>query len=392
MKLPVRPPILTALFAACSPTADLPPPAVQRDSAGIAIIESFAPAWGDSVRWRVGVEPLLDLAESGTGDAHYFNLVGDVRRLPDDGIVVANRGSAEIRKFNADGDFVGSAGGSGEGPGEFTNLQQIELAGDSLLGLDWDGRMATFGRDLGLVHTMWPDPEVSEVRYLSDGIMVVEILVPEHGTVGLARWPSVLVLFDLEGVAVDTIGWTPGFEEYANDILSAAPLFRKSSVLDALGDRIFVGSSDHMQIEELNTSGDTVRILRVPDYPLALTAEQVRAERDARLDIPLPPGVSSLPPYYVDAVEDMPSPETRPAYAGMRVDPTGAIWLQPFRGLSERGGPEPWLVLGPDGDWLGSVEIPEDFWVTDIGVDEILGIWTDELDVQHPQVRHLARR
>ncbi len=391
MKSPVRLPILTALFAACSPTGDLPPLSVQRDSAGIAIIESFSPAWGDSARWRVGVEPLLDLAESGAGDAHYFNSVRGVRRLPNGGIVVANRGSAEIRKFNADGEFVGSAGGRGEGPGEFTNLQQIELAGDSLLGLDWDGRMAIFGRDLGLVRTAWSDPEVSEVRYLSDGIMVVEILVPEIGTVGLARWPSVLVLFDLEGVAVDTIGWTPGFEEYANDILSMAPLFRKSSVLDSHGNRIFVGSSDHMQIEELNTSGDTVRIFRIPDYPLALTAQQVRAERDARLDIPLPPGVSSLPPYYVDAVEDLPSQETRPAYAGMLVDATGAIWLQPFRGLSERGGPEPWLVLGPEGDWLGSVEIPEDFWVTDIGVDEILGIWIDELDVQHPQVRHLAR-
>ena len=200
------------------------------------------------------------------------------------------------------------------------------------------------------------------------------------------------MLFDLEGTSGDTIGWTPGWEEYTNDILSAAPLFRKSSVLDTHGDRIFVGSSDHMQIEELNTRGDTVRILRIPDYPLALTAEQVRAERDTRLDIPLPPGVSSLPPYYVDAMEDLPAPETRPAYAGMLVDPTGAIWLSPFRGVSERGGPVPWLVLGADGNWLGRVVIPEDFWVTDIGVDEILGIWTNELDVQHPQVRHLARR
>ncbi len=220
-----------------------------------------------------------------------------------------------------------------------------------------------------------------------------KLTVRESGTapVGLVRFPTVLVLSDLAGTSGDTIGWTPGREEYTTDILSAAPLFRKSSVLGTHGERIFVGSSDHMQIEELNTSGDTVRILRIPDYPLALTAEQVRAERDAHLDIPLPPGVSALPPYYVDAVEDMPSPETRPAYARMLVDPTGAIWLPPFRGMSEGGGPEPWLVLDPDGNWLGSVEIPEDFRVTDIGVDEILGIWTDELDVQHPQVRHLAR-
>lgn len=391
MKSPVRLPILAVLSAACSPSGDLPPRTAQRDSAGIVIIESVAPAWGDSVPWRVGAEPLLDLAASGTGDAHYFSLVRDVRRLSDGGIVVSNLGSDEIRKFSPDGGFVGAAGGSGEGPGEFTNLQEIEPAGDSLLGLDWDGRMAIFGPDLGLVHTMWPDPGAGEVRYLSDGGMVVEIPVPDYEAVGLARYPTVLVLFDLEGTRGDTIGWTPGWEEYTNDVLSAAPLFGKSSVFDTDGDRIFVGSSDHMQIEELNTSGDTVRILRIPDYPLTLTAEQVRAERNARLDIPLPPGVTELPPFFVGAVEDMPSPETRPAYADILVDPTGTIWLRPFRGMSESSAPEPWLVFGSNGDWLGSVEIPENFRVMDIGVDEILGVWTDELGVEHPQVRHLDR-
>ena len=391
MRFPVRLPILAALFAACSPSGDMPPRTAQRDSAGIAIIESRAPAWGDSAHWRVGVEPLLDLAESGTGDAHYFRLVRDVRRMTDGGIVVSNRGSDEIRKFSSDGGFVGAAGGSGEGPGEFTNLLRIELAGDSLLGLDWDGRMAIFGPDLGLVHTMWPDPDVGEVRYLSGGMMVAEIAVPDYEAGGLARHPTVLVLFDLEGTSGDTIGWTPGREEYTSETLSAAPLFGKASVFDTHGDRVFVGSSHDMQIEELNTSGDTVRILRIPDYPLALTAAQVRAERDARLDIPLPPGVTVLPPHFVAALEDMPSPETRPAYAGMLLDPTGAIWLRPFRGMSEGTGPEPWLVFGPDGDWLGNVEIPENFRVMDIGVDEILGVWRDELGVEHPQVRNLDR-
>ena len=382
---------LAALLAACAPSNDRPPPAVQRDSAGIRIVESFAPAWGDSARWRVDPAPLLDLTESGTGDAHDFHSVRGVMRLPDGGISVANRGSGEIRKFSPAGLHVGSAGGSGEGPGEFANLQRIELAGDSMIVLDWDGRMALFGPGLELVRTIWPDPDINRIGYLGHGIIVAEAVVPDYDAVGLVRHPTVLVLFDLEGTRGDTIGWTPGWQEYTNEVLSAAPLFDKSSVLDTRGDRIFVGSSDRMQIEELDTKGDTVRILRIPDYPLALTAEQVRAERNARLDIPLPPGVTSLPPYFVDAVEDMPSPETRPAYANILVDPTGAVWLRPFRGMSEDAGPEPWPVLGADGAWLGSVEIPEDFRVMEIGVDEILGVWTDDVDVQHPQVLHLSR-
>lgn len=388
--------VALALVAGCGGTGDgsagdLPPSAVRRDSAGIRIVESFAPAWGDSSGWRVGVEPLLDLAESGTGDAHNFYSVLAVRRLPDGGIVVANHGSDEIRKFSADGGFVGSAGGSGEGPGEFANLQQIELAGDSMIVLDWDGRMAMFGPDLGLVHTMWPDRNAAGIRYLGNGNLLVEATVCGYDAVGLVRYPTVLVRFDLEGSGGDTIGWTRGVEEYTNDLLSAAPLFRKSSVLDTHGDRIFVGSSDRMQIEELDPNGDTVRIFRIPDYGLALTADQVRAERDARLDVPLPPGVTSLPPGYVDAVEDLPSPETRPAYSNMLVDPTGAIWLRPFRAASEGGGPVQWLVLGPDGTWLGGVDLPGNFRVTDIGLDEVLGVWTDEMDVEHPQVRRLSR-
>ena len=190
---------------------------------------------------------------------------------------------------------------------------------------------------------------------------------------------------------MDSIGRTPGSEEYVTDALMGFPLFGKTSVLDNHGDRIFLGSSDHMQVEEIDTSGDTLRILRIPDYPLALSPEQVQAERNLRLNPPLPPGVTSLPPPFVEAVEAMPSPETRPAYADMLVDPTGAVWLRPFRGSSEQGGPEHWLVLGPDGTWLGSVQMPGNFVVREIGVDEILGVWTSDLDVQHPQVWRLNR-
>ena len=172
--------LLACMLPGCAPADDGPPLAVQRDSAGISIIESFGPVWGDSAHWRVDPEPLLNLAESGTGDPHNFYQVRDVKRLPDGGIVVVNRGSNEIRTFSADGSFVGTAGGQGEGPGEFTNLQQVEVVGDSLLGLDWDGRMAMFGPDLDLVRALWPDPDAEEVHYLGGGVMVVEVIVPDY--------------------------------------------------------------------------------------------------------------------------------------------------------------------------------------------------------------------
>ncbi|MXX55125.1 MAG: hypothetical protein F4Z44_04985, partial [Gemmatimonadetes bacterium] len=364
--------------ASCTPTRDAPPLAVERDSAGIAIVESFSPAWGDTARWRVGAEPLLDLAESGTGDAHEFYRVRNVTRLPDGGIVVVNRGSAEIRKFTANGAFVGSIGGYGEGPGEFSNLQQVELVGDSMLVRDVR-RVALFGPDLRHVRTLPLHPGARSLHYLDSGALVAPVIMDYPEEHGLVRAPEVLLAYDLEGARRDSIGATRGSEEYVTDALMGSPLFGKTSVLDTHGDRIFLGSSDYMQVEEVDANGDTLRIFRIPDYPLTLTPEEVRAERNLRLNPPLPPGVTSLPPPIVEAVEGMPSPETRPAYADMLVDPTGAVWLRPFLGSSEQGGPEHWLVFGADGSWLGSVQMPENLLVREIGVDEILGVWTSEL-------------
>jgi len=382
--------VACTLASSCTPAGDARSLAVERDSAGITIIESFAPAWGDSARWRVGAEPLLDLAESGTGDAHEFYRVRNVTRLPDGSIAVVNRGSSEIRKFSADGAFVGSVGGYGDGPGEFSNLQQVELVGDSMLVRDVR-RVALFGPDLRHVRTLPLHPGARSLHYLGNGTMVAPVIMDYPEEHGLVRAPEVLLVYDLDGARRDSIGWTPGSEEYVTDALMGFPLFGKTSVLDTHGDRIFLGASDHMQVEEVDANGDTLRILRIPDYPLTLTPEEVQAERSLRLNPPLPPGVTSLPPPFVEAVEGMPSPETRPAYADMLVDPTGAVWLRPFRGSSEQGGAEHWLVLGADGSWLGSVEMPENLLVREIGVDEILGVWTSELDVQHPQVWRLRR-
>lgn len=383
--------MLATLLCVCAPPVDGPPAVVVRDSAGTAIVESFRPAWGDSARWRIDPEPLIDLAESGTGDPHNFYGVRSMRRLSTGSLVVANRGSNEIRMFSADGVFVRSAGGNGEGPGEFSNLQQIVLAGDSIIARDIRSRVALFGPDLEHIRTLQLDDYVSGLRYLGDGIMVVQAVMHFPELYGLVRYPEALLLHDLEGTRGDSIGSTPGAESYVTETLSGTPLFVKQALVETYGGRIYSGASDRMQIEELGSRGDTVRILRIPDFPLSLTAEQVEVERRARLDIPLPQGVTSLPPHLVEALENMPSPETRPAYRSMRVDPTGAIWLRPFRGFSEEGGPEDWQVLDADGAWLGSVEVPEDFRVMDIGIDEILGVWTDELDVQHPQVRRLSR-
>ncbi len=77
-----------------------PPSAIRRDSAGIAIVESNAPRWASTDGWSVDGDPILDLATSGSGPPHEFFRVEDATRLPDSTIVVADRGSGEVRFFS----------------------------------------------------------------------------------------------------------------------------------------------------------------------------------------------------------------------------------------------------------------------------------------------------
>jgi hypothetical protein len=53
--------------------------------------------------------------------------------------------------------------------------------------------------------------------------------------------------------------------------------------------------------------------------------------------------------------------------------------------------PSRWEVFGADGEWLGAVFTPERFAVMEIGADYVLGVFRDEMDVEHMQLLRLIR-
>ena len=384
--------LLLCGLASCVSQESGPPLVVQRDSAGIEIIEATRPLWGDSSLWHIDPEPLLDLTLTGTGTNHEFYRARSVKQRPDGSLAVADRGSQEVRVFSETGEFRGSFGGPGEGPGEFVNLWRIESAGDTLLALD-RRRVTVVAPDLALVRTFDLAERAGSLHYLGGGRILTVSASPglaEAPATGLIRSAEILTLADLEGVESDDIGETPGSESYVSvgeNYASGAPLFGKTSHVAVLGQRIFRGSSDAMQVEELDMTGSPVRILRIPGYPLDLSDARIAAEREARLE-ELP---SAAPPFIRQLVEDLPAPATRPAYADMLVDPSGTIWLELHRGVSERDRPQEWLILDADGTWLGTVEVPDRFRVMELRMDTMLGVWRDEVDVEHPQVLRLTR-
>lgn len=128
----------------------------SRDSLGVTIVESAAPLWTVGAGWWIEEEPVVDLAETGSGDMHLFYRVGDVLRTPAGDLAVADRGSQQIRIYEASGHYLRAFGGPGDGPGEFRSLWSVVLTHDgTLLGLDYraGGPGAEFDIESGLVGT-----------------------------------------------------------------------------------------------------------------------------------------------------------------------------------------------------------------------------------------------
>ena len=392
--------LLVSAMVACSKDELSHDFVVRRDSAGVEIVETEKRAWSSLQGWRLALAPIVDLSHSGTGEAHEFFRVRDMRRLPSGVIAIANRGTNEIRLYSMEGRFLGASGGSGEGPGEYRNMRMLENIGDTLVVLDSDGRVTVLGPDLELARTFELPFRAVSIHYLGGGELGVQFVSPsmishQKGS-ALIRKPGVLYRIDAAGGTIDSIAPTAGAEEFIHvsaegGRTTSRPLFGRSSHVAALNRRIYRGSANNMQVDELSVVGELVRILRIPDYPLTLTDDQVDAERNAYLQADLPPGMTELPPFLRRLVEELPAPARRPAYSGLHVDPLGTIWLRPFLGRSEAGVSENWEVINADGTWLGSVEIPTDFTILDIEADVVLGVLTDDLGVEHPQVLRLSR-
>jgi len=119
-------------------------------------------------------------------------------------------------------------------------------------------------------------------------------------------------------------------------------------------------------------------------FDLSLSSGEVEEERRRLLshDMPAP---------FREAIETLPSPATRPAYSGLLVDPAGHLWAIGTQ-TGEATGPNAAQVFGPDGQWLGRVEIPEGFRMLEVGLDYVLGVRTDALGIERVQLLSLVRR
>ncbi len=409
------------LIAASCDTAPPPVHTIHTDSAGIPIVTAVAPLWGPDDGWTIDSEPLLEIGTvSGALEYQFSDVVAAVR-LSNGDVVVADRGASELRSYDPAGTFQWRAGRFGQGPGEFEGLDFLgTTTGDSLVTYDetlmrvqlfdargrvartFDIRPQRFDSD-GAGGTPSPDDLSGPDRAV--GVVGRDLIVrfmesADLRTSGVVRWiderPVAIRLAD--GTAKDLI--VVGGEEVVmrGGRREGRYAFSNYPEFGASAGRVAVIDTDAYSVRVLSpVDGAIERIVRRDVAPREATDAVFEEHLAGILDM-----VSGAPPEEIDRVQrmwrDFHRAPVLPVLRSIHVDTTGHLWLQPY--YVAGADPPPFEIHAPDGSWLGSVSVPPGLQrafvqyqapYMEIGADYVLGVWTDELDVQYVRMYRINR-
>ncbi len=366
---------------------------VRRDGAGVEIVESHEALWTDGDEWNVFAEPLLDLAVAGSGPEHEFFRVRNAIRLTDGRVVVANSGTNEVRFYDADGHFLRSTGRTGQGPGEFERLTSVRgYRADSLIAFDYWGRrvsvMDATGEIVRVTSLTMPAGSFRDLHALPGGAFLLHantLAVMEEAR-GRIRIPAPLLKLNADGIVEDTVAVVPGFETYVFESGDVAPPFYHQAWVTAHDSRIYVGDGNSFEISVFDLAGDVRSVIRLPRYDQTVPASIRDSIRVAMLQQELPPEIRPTFEAMASSI-----PERRPAYSGITVDPLGFVWVHGYVTSSGAPGPRHCEIFDSTGVWLGTVSLPDNFNLYQVGEDYVVGGYRDELGVETIRVLGLDR-
>jgi hypothetical protein len=393
--------LLGAVLAACGAEAEGGAGAVTvRDSSGIEIVESRGDGWEDDEGWRLSAQPLLEIGVAEGSPEYLFDRVTGARRLADGRIVVADAGTAELHFYGEDGRHQRSVGGRGDGPGEFQNISWLGLfPGDSLIAHDLFGRRSSifssageFGRTLTF-HPVDGGSPPNILAAFSDGTLLGGLTTAVRGdqlSSGMRRSEARFARFaGSDGTLLDSIAVLPGRESHllvdGGSIMVTTPLLAPESFVAAAGDRVLLGYSGSSEMQLRAADGTLLRLIRRLREPVPVTAADLERLTEERLGNMPDEGIRAR---MSDIMGQMPAPQVRPAFADLRADDAGNLWVRESVILDE---PKIWTVFDDDGRLLGPIELPDGFRPLHIGHDFVLGVASDELDVQRIRVYRLEK-
>lgn len=381
--------------SSCGEGRDVPDTAAVVDSAGVRIIQLSEAAWAGMEVFRLSPSPELSIgAIEGSDDEILFRVSGGAV-LEDGRVVILNGGVRELRFYGADGVLTGRQGRTGDGPGEYRQPSDLwTLPGDSVV--VWDRRLlrlAVVGPDGTVVRETLVRGRPTAIRVrgvFADGSLVLfqqrgveEQMSMDQQLMGYYSRLSPL------GDSLNALGEFPWMRMITSPptesaggmqlVESGPPVFDAETRVAAVGERLWVGTTKRDEILGLNTMGEVKRILRWSGPDRSVTQEVKEAyyaELRERLAANAPPGEVRGPPRGVTFADILPSHRELVA----RGD--GGLWMQEFS-RPGAGGANRWRIFGPEALPEGRIELPPTARVLWAGLDRVLLLERDELDVEY---------
>ncbi len=381
---------------------------VVRDSAGVTIIESPAPAWRRGEAWTIPPEPLVEVSTDGAGQPLAW--VRGVLRLDDGTIVIANGGDGTLRFHDAAGRLVRAIGNKDDSNAGLPAIDVLVRAGDSLV-VPQRFRQPTRVFDLRGTHlrSTMPDsldafPFVTQFWQLTDGSYVLlsspQGLLPRGET-----WQENATFLRARPAATpQRILSLPGVR-FAR-VPSGVERVLLSPVLQFVvhDGRIIAGYPDRYDIGVYDADGTALQRVRRawrPEPVTGVQAERVRAVLHERIEA----SYADMPEPLQDdrhrmTAEAFPIADHHPAHGRLLVDAAGHLWIEradpdwlphTTDRLPVAAQPLAWDVFDPAGLWLGSVDVPARFYVTAIGEDWVAGVAYEADGAERARVYRLVK-
>lgn len=373
-----------------------------RDSAGIRIVENTSPLWEPQQVWRVSPEPAVSIGSDDLGPCGQLHDVTDAVRLSDGRIVIVNVGTQELRFYGDDGSCLAPVGGRGGGPGEFRSLVHMWLRGDRLFAFDeMPPRLVEFDLAGRFRHAVRLDategnaiPRVRGV-FLDGSMLVLDGFGQSERSEGKYRSTITFLRYDSAGRTSNQLGTYPAREHFwlkhGPRVLPALFLFGRSTAFVAHGARLYVADNSTYEIRAYALDGVLETIIRRHHVPIEVEQGDVDAVIDSLMS------TLRYPPSWEEMFRSQPTPATMPAFGWnnqeltptIHTDDSSNVWVKEYdRPTEERFR---WSVFDSQGRWLGIVHFPRALEPKHIGDDFVLGLWRDELDVEHVQLYRLSK-
>jgi hypothetical protein len=357
------------VLMACSAERDLPEESVEIGPA----------AESQEAISVLSVEPILSLGgtESGPG-SDLYGVVGAVR-LEDGRIFIADR-AQRILAWDSNGNYIGSFGREGQGPGEFRSMNWMKLRPpDTLVVNDGaENRISLFTSDGEFVTSFRAR---SAVGMFEDGTVATLVPIPGGGyspDQAFSRSTRGLTRADREGNVLDSIAQVPGAEIFAQLSLGWPQLLR--STYEVVPNAIYLSTGERSEILRYEPEGGDPQVIPIPQNLTPVTSDDLfgglealgLAERVVRSDL-----------------DAFPEGRTLPAITDLILSSTGDLWARET--IADAAAPLwYWSIVNTENNEVTRrVVTPGRIRPLQIGDGWLLGVTRDELGVESVQLYSL---